>query len=363
MENKYIKYLIFSLVIVITCIGVLNYIVDPLLYYQKVKRAFSPLYTEEQRFLIPGLIKNFPDHNAVIIGTSMAGIFRASEVSDLLKEKTIKLTINGATLLEQTYVLSRYLDAHPAAKTIIWIIDPMYIDIDPEIFTIRPYNYPFYLYDESKVNLQYLLNYSVTIHSIQTITSNLLGIKFYMKTNNLDEIHTWPLDTPVGCKQIMENYKKMSGQHVEVLDPILVPLTVFNKTNAAANLNKLLHLAESKKNVQFYLLLPPYSIVRYLFENEHNGLERILEARNFFADKTKEISNVKIIDLQAAEDIITNLDIYIDMIHHNRTITSRIIKNIVDENFDGYESILENSDKLRSLVGKYDFDELKKCQF
>ncbi len=87
-----------------------------------------------------------------------------------------------------------------------------------------------------------------------------------------------------------------------------------------------------------------------------------LEARNFVAEKTKDIGNIKIIDLQAIEDIITNLDLYIDMIHHVRTINDRIIKYIIDGNFDGYESILDNTEKLRSIVGRYDFEEIKKCE-
>ncbi|MEW6599776.1 MAG: hypothetical protein AB1499_02285 [Nitrospirota bacterium] len=283
MEKNYIKYLLISLLIVVLLTGALNYLVDPLLYYQRDKRPFPVLYTEDQRFLIPGLIKNSRSMNTAIIGTSMAGIFRASDVSALLNEKTVKLTVNGATLLEQSYILSRYFDTHPDAKRIIWVIDPMYVDLDPELFTIRSYNYPFFLYDHNKLNLKYLINYAVTTHSIQTIINGFSGIKFYMKTTNLDDIHTWPLDTKTGCKQIMENYNKMSSQHFEVLDPILVPLTNFNELNASINLNRISELAERRKDIQIDLILPPYSIVRYLFENEKKGLNRILDARNALA--------------------------------------------------------------------------------
>lgn len=362
IEKKYIRYLILSLIIVITCTVVLNYIVDPLLYYKRADRIFPVLYSEELKYQIPGLIKNFPDHNTAIIGTSMAGIFLASEVSSALNEKTIKLTSPGATLREQSYVLSRYLKTHPDAKTIIWVADPMIFDNDPELFTIRPYSYPFFLYDNSNVNLKYLLSYKVTVHSLQTIANYLFGIGFYMKTSNLDELHTLPLNTPSGCNRVIENYTQLSTKDFKVQDPIIVPLPVFNRINAAANLNRILELAETNKDVQFYVFLPPYSIVRYLFEDENNGLERLLEARNFIADKTKGTGNIKIIDWQADEDIITNLDLYTDMIHHVKTINDRIIRNIIDGNFDGYESVLANTEKLRSIVRRYDFEKIKKCE-
>ena len=357
MEKKYIKYLILSLIIVVICIGALNYIVDPLMYYQRYQRVFPVLYTEDPRYLIPGLIKNSKGHNAVIIGSSMVENFLPSQVHELFNEKTIKLSINGATLLEQSYVLSHYLDAHPNSKIIIWGMDTVSIDKDSENITTQEYSYPFFLYDDSTINLQYLLNYEVTVHSFQTIANNLLGIGFLMKTRDLDQINTWPGNTQTGCKKVFEHYRDTSRRYSDVL------VQNFNNKNAIANLKRIVDLAERRRDVQFYFFLTPYSIVRYIYEVEHNGLERLLQARNFFAYKTKEISNIKIIDLQASEDIISNLDYYKDMNHYNRTIKNTILKNIVDGNFDGYESILENTEKLRALIGKYDFEKLKKCEF
>jgi hypothetical protein len=361
MEKKYIKYLILCQIIAAILIASLNYIVDPLLYYQRDKRVFPILYTEEQRDLIPGLIKNSRDHNAAIIGTSLAENFRASQVSALFHEKTVKLTINGATFLEQCYVLSKYLNAHPNAKIVIWDIDTAYIDKDPEDFINREFitedfKYPFYLYNNNTLNFQYLLNYKVTLHSFQTVANDFLGIKFISKTRDLDRIHTWPRFIQTGCEHVMDNYNKFSVRYSDLLDQ------VYNKINAIANLNKITDITQRYKNVQFYMLLPPYSIVRYKFEVEHNGLERLLESRNLFAEKTRGISNIKIIDLQASEDIISNLDYYKDMSHYNGTVVDIILNNIVKENSSGYESILENTKKLRKLVETFDFGKVRKCE-
>ncbi len=361
MAIKYIKYLVLSLLIVITCIVALNYIVDPLLYYKRANRAFQTLYSDELRYQIPGLIKNYQDHNTAIVGTSLAGNFLASEVSKQLNSKTVKLTVNGATIVEQSYIVSQYLDAHPNAKAVIWGIDNVYLDYDPERFTIREYKYPFFLYDDSIVNYKYLLNYEVTVQSLQTIANNLLGANFYMKTRDLDTIHTWPTDTPVGCKQVIKNHDELHGKQFKVFDPSLTPSELFNIENAAANMEGIVDIAKKRKDVQFYLFLPPYSIVRYLFEDEYNGLERILKARDLFAEKTRENNNIKIIDLQASEDIIGNLNYYMDMIHHIRKINRLIIDNIVNGNFSDYGSILENTEKLRSMVSRYDLEKIREC--
>jgi hypothetical protein len=356
MQKKYIKYLVLSLVILVTCVGVLNYIVDPLLYYQRDKRPLPVLYTEELRYLIPGLIKNSRESRAAIIGTSMAGNFLTSEVSALLNEKTIKLTLDGATLFEQLFALSQYLDYHPDAKIIIWGIDTVYIDDDPEAITRQEYVYPYFLYENNNLNLKYLLNYTVTVHSLQTIASDLLGMKFFMKTLNLDKIHTWPENTQTGCNEVIKHYEMISSDHLNLI------IKVFNKDNAIVNLNKIVALAKKNKDVRFYLFLPPYSIVRYLFEDEYNGLEKIIEARNLFADRTKGISNIEIIDLQAEENIISNLNYYKDVNHYNSTINKVILTNILEGKFNGYESIIENSEKLMLLVRKYNFEKIKKCE-
>ncbi len=354
MEKKYIHYLIISLLLVILCTGTLNYTVDPVLYYHRNKRAFHVLYTEELRYLIPGLIKNYTDYNAVIVGSSMSGNFIASEVSRTLNEKTLKLALDGATLFEQHYVLSKYLDYHPNAQIVIWGIDLAYVS-DPPIITInKDYSYPFFLYDDNIINFKYLIDYDVTVHSFQTIANNLLGLNFFMKTRDIDRIQTW--DTPTGCKGVINNYKSISTDHLDEVE------RDFDNKNAEVNLNKIVELIKRKKDVQFYIFLPPYSVMRYYIYYEHNTLDLLLKARNFIAEKMNGIRNVKIIDLQASPDIITNLDYYRDTGHYNRIINNIILKKIVDGDFTSYESILENTVKLKSLIIAFDSKKAIKCE-
>jgi hypothetical protein len=354
MEKIYIKYLFISQVLVIIFIMALNFIVDPLLYYKRNKRPHHILYTEDNRYLIPGLIKNSPDYNAVIVGSSMAGNFIASEVGRTLGEKTLKLSIDGATLFEQHYVISKYFETHQNAKIVIWGIDLGYVSGPAKITTRENYNYPYFLYDNTMVNPKYLLNYDITVHSFQTITNNLIGINFFMKKRDINKVHTW--DTPTGCQQVIDHYKLISTEHLDEI------YKNFDKNNAEINLNKIVELAIKKKDVQFYIFLPPYSIVRYYISYEHNALEFLLKARNFIAGKVNGISNIKIIDLQASNDIISNLNYYKDMGHYNRIINDIIMKKIIDGSFTEYEAILSNTKKLKSLISALDFEKVRKCE-
>jgi hypothetical protein len=47
--------------------------------------------------------------------------------------------------------------------------------------------------------------------------------------------------------------------------------------------------------------------------------------------------------------------------HYNRTINNIILKKIVDGNFTEYESILENTVKLKSLIIAFDPKKAMKC--
>ncbi|MDH4028789.1 MAG: hypothetical protein OEU95_08160, partial [Nitrospirota bacterium] len=342
-------------------VGTLNYIVDPLLYYQRAKRVFPVLYSQEQREQVPGIIKNSKSHNAAIMGTSLAGNYLVSEVSDALNEKTVKLTVNGATFSEQSFILSRYLETHPDAKIVIWAVDTFYIDVAPGQFTIREYDYPFYLYESIILNPRYLLGYNVTIHSIQTIANDLFGINSPMKTQDIDRLHTWPEGTPLGCKPVIANYDDLAGRDFKVVDPSLTPLPEFNEANAAANMEKITALARDNSRVKFYIYLPPYSIVRFLFEKQGQGLERLMKARDFFAKKTEGINNISILDFQASEEIITDLNNYMDMLHHNRKINRLIIDVIVNGNFSDYGSVIENTEKLRKIVNGQGIEKIRKC--
>ncbi|MBL7050178.1 MAG: hypothetical protein ISR96_11750 [Nitrospira sp.] len=318
---------------------------------------------------MPGLIKNSPDIDTTIIGTSMAGVMRSSEASEILNKKTIKLTINGETLFGQMHVLSNFLDKNQSANTVIWGLDPFYVDFRPDGFE-QEYDYPFFLYDETTLNLKYLVNYEVTVHSLQTIASALLGMKFPGKTRNLDDIHTSPFIRPPGCKTVMANFNgfaKMNSRglerhNIKEFNPAVNPVTMFDQKNAKINLINIVTLAESRKDVQFYIYFPPYSIVRYFFEEEYDGLDRIFQAREFFAKATKDISNIKLIDLQASAEIITNLADYFDMTHHTEIVNKQILNAIKYKQFAGYEDVLENSQRLRELIKSSDFKEIRKCE-
>jgi hypothetical protein len=49
--------------------------------------------------------------------------------------------------------------------------------------------------------------------NIAAIANNLLCLNFFIKTRDIDKIHTW--DTPTGCKQVIEYYKLISTEHLD----------------------------------------------------------------------------------------------------------------------------------------------------
>lgn len=359
MGKKYFKYLIIAQLIVLIFFGTLNYIVDPRLYYSRDNRLFSPLYTLIQRHLIPGVIKNSPNNNAVIIGTSLTAPFIASKVSAILNTNAIKLTVNGATLFEQHFILSKYLQSHPNAKIVIWGVDPPYLSRDAVMTTQKDYIYPFFLYDTTQINYKYLFNYDVTKHSLQTIAANFFNIRFAKTTFDLDKIGTWNVSGQIaGCKKVTGNYQgALSAGNIYNL------ITEdFNIGNAEINLNNIIELAMARQDVQFFIFFPPYSILRYYLYNEHQSLGKLLMPRDFIAKKTKGIPNINILDLQASPDIISNLDYYADINHYNPAVADIILKYIVNGNFTDYNSILKNTEKLELMVKEFDFETAKRCE-
>ena len=84
--------------------------------------------------------------------------------------------------------------------------------------------------------------------------------------------------------------------------------------------------------------------------------------RDFIAKKTKGIPNIKILDLQASPDIISNLDYYADVNHYNPAVTDIILKDIVDGKFADCNSILKNTKKLELMTKKFDIETAKRCK-
>lgn len=219
--------------IVLLCMAITAYAVDPFLQYRITDRN----YLLKSRFVNAGVIKNH-NYDTAVIGSSMIQNFNMQSFRDKLNVEPIKATISGISLpeIEELTVL---LNNVGKCKNMFVCIDLHAMDstADPESSRL-----PYYLYDNKKWNdYRYLLGYEAWMRFIPAdIAVSLIyppGSDMPLsisKNTDLDMLENWANDHEFGehivkdiylndkitySKPNLDNlYERMEERVIEFLD-------------------------------------------------------------------------------------------------------------------------------------------------
>ena len=100
--HQSIKYFIAGFCFWSLALVSVNYIVDPLQYYRLDN---SPRFVKNQRYQIPGLIRNY-NFDTIFVGTSHSENFLASQLDKFGQTQSINLSISGSSAWEQMQVVN-----------------------------------------------------------------------------------------------------------------------------------------------------------------------------------------------------------------------------------------------------------------
>src|ERR1700720_4922160 len=97
-RNYLLRFLCASGLIILLA-AALNFVVDPLQLF-RAARLFAAMYSQDSRMQDAGLIRS-QDFDTVFMGTSLAIHFRQSDIDRVLGVRSLKLSLNGSTSVEQ----------------------------------------------------------------------------------------------------------------------------------------------------------------------------------------------------------------------------------------------------------------------
>ena len=89
--------------------------------------------------------------------------------------------------------------------------------------------------------------------------------------------------------------------------------------------HNLLPLFQSHLETEFDLVWPPYSILVWVDFAQRDQVQVSLEFKRYVFEKTRELANVRVFDLQSEAVITHNLDKYDDIYHFDPTINELLI--------------------------------------
>lgn len=351
--KKFSILVICGLLIVLLIMGALNVIVDPYFHYHApLKNLSYELDADKERYISCGILDSF-EYDAVIIGTSMTQNFKASEFDALFGVDSIKATFSGAMNKELNDRLKSGLENHPDTKIVVRSLDWMNLLADKDAASYD--DYPEYLYDEKLINdVNYVFNKTVLIDgTFNTLRYTRKG----NETTDFDAYANWMEGKIFGKEAVLSNYERPTesdGQD-KVFDS---EYRARQKANIEQNI---IETVKKYPDTQFYLFIPPYSIVWFDGINQNGELQCYLDAMKAEIELLLPYENVHLFAFFDEYDMICDLDNYKDTEHYGDWINSQILQWMKDgtheltaENYESYCAETE------AFYSSYDYDALFK---
>ena len=352
MNNQFLKQVFFFLALNTLLLFMVNYLVDPLQIYRQ-QTVLKPLYTEEQRLQVPGLINSFADKAEIaLVGSSMTSNFSHKEIESAFKQPLLKLSIDGSTPFEQIFVLKQLLQQkNNTINRVIWGLDVLRFNAYYGEFSQPKDVYPFHLYSRDFVDkVKYSLNVDTLTHSLQTLVSNITSLNFIRKKDDIRALNLW--ENNKGCYIVFDNYKDVLPQK-NWMDEIKVS---FQEKQVAAYIEEIRVITAQHPDITFELFFPPHPILRYQLLKNKNRLQLTYQLRKYIASHLLNIPNVNFYDPASRDDLIVQLDHYKDLGHYDGFMNQHILTMMTEkESVEGIEDIRINDQRLINTVSHFDY--------
>lgn len=326
------------LVLLAACAAVV-YLVDPCLYY-RMPDKWEPVFFSE-RYQGAGLAKNVPA-DTVLVGTSMAANYRASEVGETFGGSAVRITIPDGYLSEFDQVMDVVFRSQ-TPKRVVFALDLNILVRDESGVTGAM---PEYLYNDSLLDdAKYLLNKDTLYYSLYVLMTNRWG-----GGQTLDESFTWDEGIWWNHMTALENYTRpdIAAQSADA--------AAFRE-NAARNLAVVEGWLRAHPDTEFDIFFPPYSILFWDKTARLGQTEAMLSALAQACNTLLTYDNVKLYGFLLDREIVENLDNYCDYVHHSGTVCRRILEKMAA----GEDRLTaENTEKVlanwRDFVVDYDYE-------
>lgn len=303
--KKFIKTFALSAALLLLLAGGLVLLFDPFYHYHGPLPGLKAVVTKSEYQCI-GTIRNF-DYDSVLCGSSTAENYNNRWFDEMFGAKTVKAIKSSGTTADLKFYLDEAFETH-AVKNVFYSLDLFALDGDPEENFVNE-SMPLYLFDENPVNdVKYLWNKDVIFEDIPYMAAmTLIGNYDEGTSYNWWQYKTFSEEDTLLHYSRPEKVKEdeAASEYEERID---------------ANVKILTEMAEKHPETQFYFMLPPYSLLWWDSMDRTGELEKYLYAR--YAAMTALLSheNVKIYDFQTDENIILNLDNYMDPVHFSADV-------------------------------------------
>lgn len=343
--SKILKRILIMFIALMIVVAGLVILFDPMYHYHKPLPGLKAVLSDKEYQCI-GSLKNF-DYDAVIAGSSMAENYDNSWFDEDFGCRSVKAIRSYGITSDVCFYVDTAFE-HQDVKKVFYNVDmgnfmDMPLSCDE---SFESAGFPMYLFDSNPLNdVKYLYNKDVIFNKIPHMLA-----KSFSSDYEEGQSYNWWQYKEFGEDVAISNYTSLE----EVLP--MTDVHVYDES-LNANIDLIEGLVKNHPDAEFYFFIPPYSILWWDNVYREGDLEFYLYAADVLVDRLSAYNNVKISFFMDEEDIITNLDNYMDSIHFTPEINHYIEQCLYDGskeiNKDNKAEKLEN---MKALAYHMEYD-------
>lgn len=115
------RYWIVGVLFTVLMVCVINFVVDPMLFFRAPAIGKERYFPEAQRYQVPGIARNY-SFDGVIVGSSLSENFSTNLLKERLGVRAVNLSISASTAKEQANILELAL-SHHQVKHVLWLLN------------------------------------------------------------------------------------------------------------------------------------------------------------------------------------------------------------------------------------------------
>lgn len=343
-EKKWTITLVSVVILTLACFAGMMYCLDPLLQYGTESGPLT-CYTYTEKYSNPGIAKHY-EYDSVMVGSSMIRNTNVDLCDELWNCNLVRLPYSGASSYDMKLILDICFESDNDIETVYWEVNQFQMTGSP---TEPKYPLPMYLYrNDHKEDASYLLNLDIFYQfGVKDIKGTLKGVIKDAERRDITLKYSKPIEQVVAEYQ----YSKYDGE-VEKFETSM-------KSTVEANVDNMERIVKEHPETEFVFFFVPFSVLHWDVEVQCGRFDALMDAHAYTMGRLLEYDNVKIYCYLQEEEIIANMDHYIEISHYGNWINNKITEYIAEDKnrmtVDNYQETIQN---MKEFIHGYDYESL-----
>jgi len=334
-KKKWLIRLLVVMVAELVLVAGIVVVFDPFYQYHKPWFGMEAVLNDRDN-QVPGTLRNF-EYDSVILGSSVSENFDSAYLDGLNGTETLKIIRASGSTADLLYYLEQAHE-YQDLKKVFWCLDLFALNADTQV-TLTDDSVPRYLHTKTALDdVTYLYNKEILFEKIPyMLACSMQGI------NTGGHAYDWSRGKDFSVEGAMRAYDRPDVTPDEVIEQKDLPE---QEALVRANLDMIVEEVNAHPEIAYYFIIPPYSLLWWDCAYVNGELDMRMYILETALPILSELENAQVYFFQAEEDIVCDLDNYMDMIHYSPEINQYMLECVVaDENrvtMGNVRNVLEN---------------------